>query len=91
MAHILTRVGALFVAVVGISACADETVLPDTQLRASGSSILQDDDGFGLGSGGVTGLPPGDTVDPEAEEECDDGFGLGSGGRETECPTVPTS
>lgn len=90
MARILMRVGAMLVGVLSISACADETVLPDTQFRAPGS-ILQNDDGFGLGSGGVNVLPPDENLDPEAEEACDDGFGLGPGGREAECPTVPTS
>lgn len=90
MARIITRVGTLLVVLLSISACADETVLPDTQLRAPGS-ILRDDGGFGLGSGGANALPPGDTLDPQAEEECDGGFGLGPGGREAECPTVPTS
>lgn len=90
MARIFTRVGTLLVVLLSISACADETVLPDTQLRAPGS-ILRDDGGFGLGSGGVNALPPEDNLDAEPEEACDDGFGLGSGGREAECPTVPTS
>lgn len=90
MARIITRVGTLLIVLLSIPACADETVLPDTQLRAPGS-ILRDDGGFGLGSGGVNALPPEDNLDPEPEEACDDGFGLGSGGREAECPTVPTS
>lgn len=90
MARIITRVGTLLVVVLSISACADETMLPDTQFRAPGS-ILRDDGGFGLGSGGVNALPPEGNLDPEPEAVCDGGFGLGSGGREAECPTVPTS
>ena len=90
MARIITRVGPLLIVLLSLSACADETVLPDTQLRAPGS-ILRDDGGFGLGSGGVNALRPEDNYDPEPEAVCDGGFGLGSGGRETECPTVPTS
>ncbi len=47
------KVFTLLTGSLSISACARETVLPDTQLRAPGSS-RNDEGGFGLGSGGIT-------------------------------------